>query len=75
MLWLLWLLWFAYCVGVVPTWCLVYVGLGGGLRAWAIASGLALVWPPFLWQFKRWQRRPWTEDVESTVTQWASQQS
>lgn len=65
---MLWVAWFVYCVPVVPTWCFVYLGLRpnrSALTSWAIASALALLWPPYLWQFKRWQRRhTWVDQLE-----------
>jgi hypothetical protein len=66
----IWLGFFLYCLGVVPTWCFVFEGLEprGFLRAWAIASVLALVWPLFLLQFRVWTRRQsksWVNEVET----------
>ena len=54
-----WLAWFAYCLGVVPTWCYVF----GSLRpersrpsAWIRASLAAVLWPVFLPQHLRYRR-------------------
>lgn len=61
MFWLLiWLVWAVYCVLIVPTWCAVYVALRqrhGMLKAWAVASVLALVWPAFWPQHLWWRNR------------------
>jgi hypothetical protein len=67
-------MWFAYCLGVVPTWGLVFFGYrdagAGRLRAWTIASVAATVWPVFIAQFRVWLRRrrrehdSWVDEVE-----------
>lgn len=79
---MLWLLWFAYCMGVVPTWSLVYFGLRGRhgrLCSWAVASVLAVCWPPFLIQYRLWLRRhpatlpglsgSWVDELERELHQ------
>jgi hypothetical protein len=60
----------ACCLPVVPTWCFVYTSLRpkrSRITAWAAASVLAILWLPFLVQYRWWLRRhprTWVDDVE-----------
>lgn len=74
MIWLGWLAWGAYCTGSVLTWCYVFSGLRPTRSlpvAWLIASGLAIIWPPFLIQHRRWlrkqQARSWVDQLEDEL--------
>ena len=68
---MLWLAWFLYCVGLAPTWCFVYLSLRPARstgRAWLTASGAAVIWPLWMLQFRRWQRkRSWVDEVEAEL--------
>jgi hypothetical protein len=70
--------WFGFCffwsAGACPTWVHVFRSLRtvgyGRVRAWVVASALAIIWPWFVPQYRRsLRRRPvsWVDQVEAEL--------